>query len=149
MYWTVLWTVVSGVLTYVLGQLVLKLVIEPVQDFRKTVGRISHALIERANVIQNPGVPTHEVMQETSRELRVLSSELQAHLYLIPSYCITRAAFRLPKRELVLQASQALIGLSNSVYQATGRTYEANAKRVESICDSLGIFLPESSRRPK
>ena len=74
---TVFFTVLSGVITYVLGQLVLRLVIEPVQELRRTIGVISHTLIERANVIQNPGVPTNEVMDETSRELRKLSSQLQ------------------------------------------------------------------------
>ncbi|MGH7262102.1 MAG: hypothetical protein ACREI9_15780, partial [Nitrospiraceae bacterium] len=65
-------------LTYVAGQLISKLVIEPVQETRKTIGQVSHALIERANVIQNPGVPTTEVMRDTSRELRKLSSQLQS-----------------------------------------------------------------------
>ena len=55
---TVFLTVLAGVITYVLGQLILRLVIEPVQDLRRTIGGISHALIERTNVIQNPGLPS-------------------------------------------------------------------------------------------
>ena len=54
---TVFLTVLSGVLTYVVGQLVVKLVIEPVQEARRTIGQISHSLIEHAHVIANPGVP--------------------------------------------------------------------------------------------
>jgi hypothetical protein len=63
-------TVFSGVLTYTLGALILKLVIEPVQDLKKTIGVISHSLIERANVYSNPGIGTKDVADETSRELR-------------------------------------------------------------------------------
>lgn len=48
---TVFLTVLSGVITYVLGQLVLKLVIEPVQELRKTIGVVAHAMIERAPII--------------------------------------------------------------------------------------------------
>jgi len=53
---TVFLTIFAGVVTYVLGQIVLKLVIEPVQDLRRTIGAISLTLIERANVTQNPVV---------------------------------------------------------------------------------------------
>lgn len=142
-------TVLSGVITYVLGQLVVKLVIDPVQDLRRTIGIISHALIERANVIQNPGVPASEVMHETSQELRKLSSQLQSHLYLVPLYEKTARVFRLPTHEKIRAASSALIGLSNSVFEARENIYKINAKRVETICDSLSIYLDEGSRWPK
>ena len=61
MDWTVFLTVISGVLTYVLGQLVLKLVIEPVQETKRTIGQISHSLIEHGNVIQNPDFASEEL----------------------------------------------------------------------------------------
>lgn len=146
---TVFLTVFSGVLTYIFGQLVLKLVIEPVQEMRRTIAIISHSLIEHANIIQNPGVPSLEVTKETSAHLRKLSSQLQSHLYLVPSYKLTAWAFRLPKQDKVLAASTHLIGLSNSLYRASDRIYERNTKRVESICDSLGIFMAEEDRWPK
>jgi hypothetical protein len=146
---TVFLTVLSGVITYVLGQLVLRLIIEPVQELRRTIGVISHALIERANVIQNPGIPTNEVMDETSRELRKLSSQLQSHLYLVPIYRITAWVFRLPPAERIRAASSNLIGLSNSVFQARESIYKINSKRVETVCDSLGIYMADGDRWPK
>jgi hypothetical protein len=145
---TVFLTVISGVLTYIVGQLILKLVIEPLQDLRRTIGSISHTLIERANVIQNPGVPTQEVMDETSQELRKLSSQLRSHLYLVPLYRSTARIFRLPTPDEIQAASSSLIGLSNSVYQARENIYKINAKRVETICDSLGIYLAKEDRWP-
>lgn len=149
MDFTVFFTVLSGVFTFVIGQLVVKLVLDPVQDLKKTIGQISHTLVERANVIANPGVPHKEVMDETSDSLRKLSSQLHAHLYLVPSYNRTATVFRLPSKEKLLTASTNLIGLSNSVYRADEKVYEVNAKRVEAICDSLGIYLAEGSRWPK
>lgn len=146
---TVFLTVFSGVVTYVLGQLILKLVIEPVQEVKKTVGQISHSLIEHASVIQNPGVPSEEAMKETSQHLRKLSSQLQAHLYLVPFYNSTAKLFGLPRQDEILAASSALIGLSNSVFRASENIYKQNASRVEKICDSLGIFLSEDERWPK
>lgn len=146
---TVFLTVLSGVITYVVGQLVMKLIIEPVQELRRTIGVISHSLIQRANVIHNPGVLAKDEMNETSQELRKLSSQLQSHLYLVPFYSVTASIFRLPSRDKIIAASSALIGLSNSVFQAREGIYEVNAKRVEQVCDSLGIYFPQESRWPK
>jgi hypothetical protein len=146
---TVFITVLSGVLTYVAGQIVVKLVIEPVQDTRRTIGQISHALIERANVISNPGVPTEEIIWETAQHLRRLSSQLQSHLYLVPAYTTTAKVFRLPTKDNLLLASKCLIGLSNSVHRATERVYEQNAGRVEKICDALAIYIPDDERISK
>jgi hypothetical protein len=148
---TVFLTVLSGVITFVIGQLIVKLVIDPVQEMKKTIGQISHSMIEDANVIANPGVPSEEVMKETSKRLRQLSSQLQAHLYLVPQYQKAAKIFGLPSKEKVLAASDSLLGLSNSVFRAGPgeRIYENNAKRVENICDSLGIYMAEGDRLPK
>ena len=88
-------------------------------------------------------------MNESSQELRKLSSQLHSHLYLVPVYPVTAQVFRLPSREKLTTASGALIGLSNSVFQARETVEKNNAKRVETICDSLGIYLAEGDRWPK
>ncbi len=41
------------------------------------------------------------------------------------------------------------MGLSNSVFRVTDNIYKHNAKRVESVCDSLSIYLAEEERWPK
>lgn len=140
---TIFLTIISGVITYVLGQAILKILLEPAQEMRRTVGSISHALIQYANVISNPGVPKEEIIAEASNKLRTLSSEIQSHLYLVPMYEKSAKLFMLPSQENVLKASKNLIGLSNSLHTAREKTYENNAKRVEDICDALDIYLPE------
>lgn len=146
---TIFWTVVTAVITFVVGQLIVKLVIEPVQDLNRTIGKISHALIEHANVYQNPGLRPPEVQTETSSHLRKLSSQLQAHLFLVPAYSFTAWLFRLPSRNDLLEASKSLIGLSNSVFRDSENVMEHNFKRAEKIADSLGIFMAEGDRLPK
>ena len=146
---TVFATVLAGVLTFVFGQIVVKLVIEPVQETRKTIGKVAHGMVMHASVISNPGVPSNEVMHETSKDLRTLSSELHSHLRLVPWYSTTAIVFGLPSYQQILAALSSLIGLSNSVYRNTGTVYEANAKRVEQIHDSLGIYLADGERPSK
>ena len=107
---------------------------------KKTIGVISHSLIERANVISNPGVPTKDVMDETSRELRKLASQLRSHLYLIPCYPVMAGIFRLPLPAEILAASKALIGLSNGVHEVHEGTHRFNATNVKTVCASLRIY---------
>jgi hypothetical protein len=132
---TIFSTVLSGTLVYVIGQIILKFFIEPVQELKKTIGVISHSLIERANVISNPGISVKDVEHETSRELRNLASHLTSHLCLIPCYPWTAWIFRLPTRAEIRNASKNLIGLANSVFENDGH----NPQRVKKVCDLLGI----------
>lgn len=140
MDFTIFVTVMSGVLTYVLGQVVVKLVIEPVQEFKKTIGKVAHALVMRANVTSNPGVGTSDVLDSTSEELRTLSSDLHTHLRLIPYFSLSAKIFGLPSQQEVLQASSSLIGLSNGVHTVRENTYGMNANGVKKIRDSLRIY---------
>ncbi|BFU89436.1 MAG: hypothetical protein NTAFB01_06230 [Nitrospira sp.] len=147
---TIFFTVLSGVITFVLGQLVVKLILDPVQDLKKTIGQISHALVEQANVIANPDVSTKEEKNETSALFRKLSASLHAHLYLVPAYVTTCRVFCLPSKEKLLSASTNLIGLSNGVYSGNRiKADETNTKRIEAVCDSLGIYIAEKLRWPK
>ena len=145
----ILATVLAGVLTFVIGQLIVKLLIDPVQNMKATIGVISHNLVLYANVIANPGVGTKELMDEASRALRGQSSQLRAHLFLIPAYTVTSKVFGLPSITNVRSASRALIGLSNSVYSATDRIHEMNAKAIERVCDGLGIPMDDNDRWEK
>jgi hypothetical protein len=137
---TVFTTVLSGTLVYVIGQIILKFFIEPVQELKKTIGVISHSLIERANVIYNPGISVKEVEHETSRELRNLASHLRSHLCLIPWYPWTARMFGLPTSAEIQKASKALMGLSNGVFEDKQRH---NHKLVKWVCDSLGVPEPD------
>ena len=47
---TIFLTIITGVVTYVLAQLVMKLIIEPVHEFKKLIAYISFSLIELANI---------------------------------------------------------------------------------------------------
>lgn len=146
---TVFWTVLSGVITYILGQLAVKLLIDPIQEMKRAIGQVAHALIDLANVIANPGVASHEVMDAASKHLRSLSSQLQSHLYLVPVCRASAWLFRLPEMAHVVEATGLLIVLSNSLHRATDRVYEHNAKRVEKIHDLLGIYIAPGDRYPK
>lgn len=139
-------TILSGVIVFILGQLVLKLLIEPIQEFRKTVADIAHALIEYANIYANPGGVSHESEKKASEELRKLSSRLNAQMYLIPFYQIIAKLFRLPPRDKLVGAASDLIGLSNGVFKSASDLVLPNLERSERIRITLGIYVPENER---
>ena len=50
-------TVFSGVLVFVIGQIVVKLIIEPINDFKKERSKIIYDLVFYANKLANPKGP--------------------------------------------------------------------------------------------
>ena len=80
---TVIGTILSGVVVFILGQFELRLTIEQVQEFSRIRGEINSALIYYANFISNPGTGSLEMQNQISDNLRKLSSQLMATVNLI------------------------------------------------------------------
>ena len=144
---TIFITIFSGVITFVIGQIIVKLLIDPVQEMKKTIGQISYTFSERANVISNPGVHRKEIMDETSELLRRLSSQIHAHIQIIPLYDKIFKVFGLPSKSKLYKASSDLICLSNNIHEANNYTCENNEKLIERISNFLDIYISEDSRR--
>ncbi len=139
---TVFLTILSGVLVYVLGQLLLKLVIEPVQEMRRAIGRTAHTLHLRAPFASSPGLQDPERIQAASEEIRRLSADLRESLVVIPAYRQLARFFGLPERESVLKAATNLVGLSNGLGSSNEGGGPENRARTEMICKVLGIEVP-------
>lgn len=137
-------TIISGVFVFILGQLALKLIIEPIQEFRKTLADIAFALIEYANIYSNPGSAGNELENKASEELRKLSSRLNAQMYLIPGYSSISKPFRLPSKDNLVEAARDLIGLSNGVFKSPIDLVNTNLERAKKIRTTLGIHDPNS-----
>lgn len=139
-------TVVTGFITYALGQIAVKLLIDPVQEFKRVVADISHALIEYANVYGNPGITGVENEKKVSGELRKLSSRLNAQRYLIPAYRVSAKLFGLPSLEKATKAAEHLIGLSNGFGSNNRNQGILNSYRAQHVCNALGIYVSERER---
>jgi hypothetical protein len=143
---TIFLTILAGVSTFVFGQIVLKLLIDPVQEFNRVVAEIAHALIEHANVFGNPGLLGPEKEKMVSEELRKLSSRLNAQMYLIPAYRVVSKLFWLPSKEKVVTAAGHLIGLSNGFGGNNPDRDMRNVFRAQHIRDALGIYVSATER---
>ncbi|MEH1947986.1 MAG: hypothetical protein V7K77_13680 [Nostoc sp.] len=137
-------TIISGIFVFILGQLALKLIIEPIQEFRKTLADIAFALIEYANIYSNPGCAGNELENKASEELRKLSSRLNAQIYLIPGYTNISKLFKLPSKANRVEATRELIGLSNGVFKSPIDLVNTNLERAKKIRIILGIYDQKS-----
>jgi hypothetical protein len=84
---TVVTTILSGVLVFVAGQVILRLFIEPIQQFKKTMADISHTSVRYAHAIHNPDLITPESRSEVFDKLRQLSGQLYADTLVTVPFC--------------------------------------------------------------
>jgi len=105
-------TVISGVLVFVLSEIIQKFFLEPFQKYKKVIGEIDNQLKFYANIIANPD-PTNtqiDLYKKCSGIMRRLSCKLESTYKQIPCK-------RLKTSEKISDAASRLIGLSNSLYQ--------------------------------
>lgn len=137
-------TVISGVFVLVLGQIALKSVVEPIQEFYRIKGEIAHSVTYYSNIggriedlyIQNiqklegADDETSKLARERLKQnienvwrkrdeatvyLRNLASRLRASVSIIPFYQVWVTLNILPPKTDIVEASSAVIGMSNSV----------------------------------
>lgn len=136
-------TIFGGIVIFVIGQLSLKFVIEPIFEFRRVLREIQFALIYHAKALHTPVEGDEERCYEAATVIRRLAADLCAKVQSIPFYGRLFKACGLPDRSSCQKAASRLIGLSNSL-QGTDRS--TNQARVCQIKRLLGFEEFEESR---
>lgn len=133
------YTVVSGYTIFVLGQITINFLLNPIKKQKKIIGEIQDATIYYANVFSS--MMNKTLKSEASDEFRRLATQLVAATRIIPFYKLSRVLFGLPSIEDIGSAHHSLVGLSNSALSESSRdTY----KTMESLKSSLKLlFLNE------
>jgi len=98
-------TILAGVFVFVLSQYFLKLILEPIIEFRKMLSDISNALLSYQEEIL-----TGETNDKIHSTIAELSARLRSSAYLIPFYPFLYKIkiFGLPKKEDILLACRKL-----------------------------------------
>lgn len=126
---TVFGTVVAGVSVYVLGQIIIKFIIEPILEFRHLLGRITQFFL------RNQGeMISAEGSESTENELFVLASELLQKRQAIICYSRLSWLYGLPSSDRVLEAAKSINQIGNRV--RTGK--EERAAEQERIYEAMG-----------
>ncbi len=120
-------TILAGVIVYILGQIALKFVVEPLHAQRETIGKITDFLIQHATRIAFPGFSQDNRMIipgvtsdlewkaqliETKERARELASELMVRTQAIPLYTTFQRLGWVRTREDIRISHKSLIGIS-------------------------------------
>jgi hypothetical protein len=143
--------VLAGVSIFVVGQLILKLFIEPIQQFKKTMAEVTHTSVRYSHAIHNPHLVTSELQAETYDKLRQLSGQLCADMELIPvfPYPFLRWLFSLPTRAKVYESVRHLIATGNWMRSPSDKKFDYTVRSIQAACDSLGLYTDPADRVPE
>ncbi|MBR9868715.1 MAG: hypothetical protein GYB20_07490 [Oceanospirillales bacterium] len=134
---TVFETVVAGVSVYVLGQIVIKFIIEPILEFRSLLGKVTQFFLRhQCEILSADGSVS------TQNELFVLASELLQKRQSIIWYSSLSFLYGLPSSDKVLNVAKSMNQIGNRV--RTGKEDRADEQviiydEMQRIEGGLGI----------
>lgn len=139
---TLFTTILAGVSVFVVGQIFLKWMIEPIQELRKIIAEVLFYLANDHSIIHNAHIIDKEEALSSCKNLKRLGASLLSSQQLIPFYEKAIKVFRLPKRENIVLASKRLSLISNSIFgKDQDIHYKLDLYRID-ICEALGIEDP-------
>jgi hypothetical protein len=156
-------TALGGVIVFVIGQIVVKFIIEPIYEQKKLIGEIAGSIhfyynvgarveqhyYDQIKALNKSDDPSKEIVidrykdilkghwsrsDEASKVLRQQAGELLGKTHAIPLYRLWSFLGRVPKLEDVIEVSTELTGMANSVHSDT--SFDA---RVSKIVRCLNI----------
>lgn len=160
---TVFLTIFAGVCVYVIGQLIMKLVIEPLQQHRETIGKVASFLIYHANRFTSPGIPQVLIEQGDEKQIRArkarleemheagrnLATELVVRTQAIPCYSwIERIGWATARSEIA-EAQRGLFFITNNLFTAgQGIPNYEQAKAIEAALGIVTEFNVPEQKKP-
>jgi hypothetical protein len=142
-------TIIAGFSIFVGGQIFVRLVVEPVQDMKKTIAKIRLETILTSHILHNSQTFQNDPINGVFDSYRMLASELLAALETIPFYSITRFIFGLPSIKKTKSASSNLIALSNWVKIKNDRKTGHILKNSQELNQNLRFKIEESEKIDK
>lgn len=145
----VLYIIIAGVIIYVIGEIIVKIVIDPVQELKRVIADIAFKLIHYSHVFKlapsdKPSgeaageIINQEKLEEAANEYRRLASMLNAGYRLVPFYPIAKLLFFLPKEADIINARNALLEMSKEIFAAP-KSFVISERR-KSIQKMLRVF---------
>jgi hypothetical protein len=105
---------------FVFGQATQRFFFDPISEMRKVIGRIGHDLVFYRNTFSSPPNVSDEKWAEATSAYRAHASALRSLPLAIPFYDWAAKIASLPSRHETLEASKALIGISNMSRNPSG-----------------------------
>lgn len=131
--------IVAGVIVFAISQYFLKLILEPIIQFRKILSNISHTLLFHQEKIVSGKSDDLEMHNKIAK----LSAQLRSSVYLIPFYTVLfkLRIFGLPKRDNILVACRKLNALSYPL-QYPDEDRPDTERRILTTLKDISTLLP-------
>ena len=125
----VFYIILAGVIIYVLGEIMVKILIDPVQELKRVIADIAFKLIHYSHVFKlsssddsDAATGKKEIaperLEQAADEYRKLASMLNAGFRLVPFYPFARVVFFLPKEADIIDARNELIEMAEEIFAA-------------------------------
>ena len=127
----VFYIIIAGVIIYVAGEIIVKIVIDPVQELKRVIADIALKLIHYSYVYRiapsggedasEEKAEKHvepEKLEQAADEYRKLASMLNAGYRLVPFYAIAKLLFFLPREADIIEARNELLEMSQEIFAA-------------------------------
>jgi len=136
-----------GVVVYAASQYFLKLILEPIIEFRKLLSEISHTVLVHQEIIFRGDADDKELQEKLS----ALSAKLRSSAYLIPYYSLLNKlkVFGIPKKENILLACRELNRLSYGVINMGKEALRVANKNENSLKEISKLLDIETTYMPK
>lgn len=118
-------TVLSGVFVFIIGESILKLIIIPSLELKKSIGLVSHILL-----VNNGRITSKQYDIELSNKIKFSAADICPKSEVILDYVYVRNIFDLPMKKEIMNAAQSLNLLSY-----------ANNHKIEGESDSTDDVL--------
>jgi hypothetical protein len=139
-------TVISGVFIFVIGQAILKLIIEPVQEVKKTLAKIQIDQFLLGHIAHNSETFDQNDLDKVFNAYREYSGTLIAHTTLIPFYKNIAKITGLPSKDKMIGASRNLVKLSNWINSSSDVKLGHIMRNTQDLVDNLGLYLSQADR---
>jgi len=127
----VFYIIIAGVIIYVAGEIIVKIVIDPVQELKRVIADIAFKLFHYSHVyriapsrdVDASGAEAQksidpEKLEQAANEYRKLASMLNAGYRLVPFYAIAKLLFFLPREADIIEARNELLEMSEEIFAA-------------------------------
>lgn len=142
-------TIVVGVFVFVLGQIILKSLIEPIQKLREVISEVIFYLANDHSIIHGASVLEKEEVLSAGKNLKRLGAKLISSQNLIPFYGKIQNICGLPGPDRIALAAKRLSLISNSMFGDSADKFDRLNLYRKEVCEALGVPDPVNNEMTK
>lgn len=135
-------TIIAGVFVFVIGQIVLKSIIEPIQKLREVISEVVFYLASDHSIIHGASVIEKKELLSVGSNLTCLGAKLFSSQLLVPFYEKIHGVCGLPKTDDIVFASARLRLISNSMFGDAADKFDRLDLYRKEICEALRVPDP-------